>query len=120
MITGTPHQHLYTIISDIVETYRLQPPSLIESQNIDNCLHLVDSGHGIAFISEIYIKNGPPLENSDIFAVDNEKFDYTRVVYYHKDTVTAAQKDLIAIVRDTCRKLQVSGEQENHAPDLFY
>lgn len=108
VITGKPHQHLYTIISDIVNSYQLKPPSLIESQNVDNCLHLVDSGHGLAFVSEIYIKNGPHLENSDIFAVDNEKFDYTRVVYYHKDTVTTAQRDLIQIIRDVCRGLQVS------------
>ena len=111
VITGKPHQHLYTIIRNIVDSYQLQPPTLIESQNVDNCLNLVDSGLGIAFVSEIYIKNGPHLEHSDIFAVNSEKFDYSRVVYYHRDTATAAQKDLIGIVQDVCRGLQVSGER---------
>lgn len=113
VITGKPHQHLYTIIRGIVETYDLQPPSLIESQNIDNCLHLVDSGHGIAFVSEIYVKNGPPLEHSDIYAIDNEKFDYTRVLFYHKDTISAAQKDLISIIQKVCKGLQIERRAES-------
>ncbi len=107
IITGKPHQHLHTIIGDIVDFYNLKPSAVIESQNTDNCLNLSDAGHGISFIPEIYVQNRPPLRNSDVYIVESPKFDYTRVVFFHKDKKTPAQEDLIRMIQKVCREIRV-------------
>lgn len=106
IITGKPHQHLHTIISAIVDFYGIKPSSVIESQNTDNCLNLAESGHGISFIPELYTWNRPPLKDAGIYAVDDEKFDYTRYVYFHKEKKSPAKEDLLAIIQDVCQELQ--------------
>lgn len=105
IITGKPHQHLYSIIRDIIGKYELHPRSVIESQNTDNCLHLVDSGHGISFVSEIYVKNSPHLKNSDIFSIDDPVFDYTRFIIYDTTAQTPAREELIRMIQDICRRI---------------
>ena len=99
--------HLYTITTEIIDAYKLNPSSIVESQNVDNCLNMVESGHGISFVSEIYVKNGPVLNHSDIFYIDNEVFDYTRYVIYDKRIKTQAVDDLIAIIQNISRKIQI-------------
>lgn len=111
IITGKPHQHLYTIIGNIIETYGLKPRSVIESQNTDNCIHLVDSGHGISFVSEIYVRDSRDLEHSDIFAVDSSAFEYTRFVIYDRSVQTPERKDLIRVIQKVCgRVAPLSGQ----------
>ena len=107
VITGKPRQHLYTITTQIIEAYQLAPSSIVESQNVDNCLNMVESGHGISFVSEIYVKNGPPLKHSDIFYVDDETFDYTRYVIYDKRPKLQEIAALISIIQDICSKIQI-------------
>lgn len=107
VITGKPRQHLYTITMEILEAYHLSPSSIVESQNVDNCLNMVESGHGISFVSEIYIKNGPTLNHSDIFYIEDEKFDYTRYVICDKKKSTSERDDLIQIIKEICREIQI-------------
>ncbi|MBQ7797001.1 MAG: LysR family transcriptional regulator [Firmicutes bacterium] len=107
VITGKPRQHLYTITMEIMEAYHLSPSGIVESQNVDNCLNMVESGHGISFVSEIYIKNGPKLNHSDIFCIDDETFDYTRYVICDKRKSSPEREDLIRIIKEICREIQL-------------
>ena len=89
-----------------MDFYGIKPSSVIESQNTDNCLNLAESGHGISFIPELYTWNRPPLKDAGIYAVDDEKVDYTRYVYFHKEKKSPAKEDLLAIIQDVCQELQ--------------
>ena len=107
VITGKPRQHLYTITMDILSAYHLEPSGIVESQNVDNCLNMVESGHGISFVSEIYIKNGLKLEHSDIYCVDDARFDYTRYIIYDKKNSSPEQDELIRIITQICSEIQI-------------
>lgn len=102
IITGKSNHILYRKTQRIIDAYGLKPLSVTETFNIDNCLKMVDAGHGIAFIPQMYIENGPPLSNTAFFSVDSELFDSTRVIYYHTNTLTDSGRALIAVVRQVC------------------
>ena len=105
IITGKSNHILYQKTRRIIDAYALEPLSVVETYNIDNCLRMVDAGHGIAFISQMYIENGPPLSNTAFFSVDSELFDCTRVIYYHADAFTDSQRALIEVVRQVCGQI---------------
>lgn len=109
VITGKRSHILYQKTRQILDAYGLNPQSILETFNIDNCLRMVDAGHGIAFISQIYIENGPELNNTLFFTMDNPLFDCTRVIYYHRDTFSDSQKALTEVVRQVCQKLLLHG-----------
>lgn len=104
-ITGKSNHVLYKKTKQIVEAYSLQPLSFIETFNTDNCLRMVDAGYGIAFISQLYIKTGPSLNNSAFFTVDSDLFDCTRVIYYRGEKIPSYQQALIDTARKVCARL---------------
>ena len=53
VITGKRSHILYQKTRQILDACGLNPQSIPETFNIDNCLRMIDTGHGIAFISQI-------------------------------------------------------------------
>lgn len=108
IITGKANHILYQKTKRIIEAYDLQPQSIIETFNSDNCLRMVDAGYGITFMSQMYIENGPALKQSAFFSIDHELFDCTRVVYYRADSFSSYRKELIDVIRQVCMQIPLS------------
>lgn len=107
LIMSKPSQLLYVCVDNIVKKYGLSPQSCITTQNINNILRLTDSGLGISFIPQIYVKNGPPLSNSAYFSLNDPLFDYIWMAYYRQDNFIPLKRELIKIIQDICKNLKL-------------
>ncbi len=115
-----PDRILLVVPKPMAESYGLSlsdnswdNPGCLEKPVFQNC-HIITgkSDHilhqktkRIAFISQMYIENGPRLNHSAFFFVNSELFDCTRVVYCHADQLTLCQRNLIDVIRTVCSQL---------------
>lgn len=105
IITSKPNQLLTVSVDNIVKKYELTPESYVRTQNINNIIRLTDSGLGISFIPEIYIKNGPITSNSAFFTSEDALLNYTWYAFYRQENLIPMKRELIRMILETCRNL---------------
>lgn len=105
LITAKPNQLLTISVNNLIKKYNLTPESVISTQNINNIIRLTDSGLGISFIPQTYVKNGPPTSHSAFFTSDDPLFNYHWMAYYRQDNFVTMKRDLVRMIKDVCKTL---------------
>lgn len=108
IITGKSNHILYYKTQKIINTFNLQPSSIIETFNINNCLKMTESGLGISFTSQMYIENDVSLKHSFYFTMNHALFDCSRVLYYHKNADAPELHILIDTIRKVCSRYHIN------------